>query len=127
MNSLPGWVASAFDLSALDRMAATAAPPIRNETGRTITSTKTMMTTPTTSTFLPHVRPCLDFDERTDREFGDGDRRARRTMITERLDVDLVHERVVAHVDQEDGGLRDMRHRRAVGFEVTAQVGQRLS
>ncbi len=58
---------------------------------RTITSTNTMMTTPTTSTFLPQVGPRLDFDERTDGQLGDGHRRARRPVVAERLDVDLVH------------------------------------
>src|SRR5882724_952981 len=128
MSSLPSWVASAFDFNAELKMAATMPPPIRNETGSAITTTNTMMIGPkSTATFLPNEGPGFDFDERTDRKISDTDRRTRRAMIAELVDVHLVHERVVAHVAKEHGRLGDVRHRRAVGFEVTAQVPERLS
>src|SRR4051812_31182297 len=106
MSSLPSCVASALDLSAELRIAATAAPPTRNEIGSTITSTNTMTTTPITSPFLPQVRPCFDLDERADRQFRHRHGGPSRTMVTEGFDVDLVHERVVAHVKEEHRGLR---------------------
>jgi hypothetical protein len=43
---------------------------MRNITGRTITSTNTMTTTPITGTFLPHEGPGFDLDERANGELG---------------------------------------------------------
>ena len=68
MSSLPSWVASAFDFSAELNTIATTAPPIRNETGNTMSKTNTMMIGPkSTTAFLLAVRPRFDFDECTDR------------------------------------------------------------
>src|SRR5256885_5591712 len=123
MSSLPSWVASAFDFSRLLSTAATMAPPTRNDTGNTMTVTITTMIGPkSTATFLSGVGPRFDFDQRADRQLGDTDGGARRTVIAELVDVDLVHQRVVVHVPQEHGRLRDVRERRAVGFEMAAQV-----
>ena len=67
MSSLPACVASAFDLSDELNTIATIAPPTRNETGSTMSNTKTMMIGPkSTATFLSEEGPRLDFDERTD-------------------------------------------------------------
>ena len=69
MSSLPACVASAFDFSEELSTIATTAPPTRNETGRTISKTNTMMIGPkSTAAFLRDVSPRFDFDERTDRK-----------------------------------------------------------
>ena len=68
MSSLPSCVASAFDFSEELNTIATAAPPIRNVTGMTMSNTNTMMIGPkSTSAVLTDVRPGFDFDERADR------------------------------------------------------------
>jgi hypothetical protein len=68
MSSLPSWVASAFALSEELNTIATTAPPIRNETGATMSNTNTMMIGPkSTTAFLRDMCPGFDFDERADR------------------------------------------------------------
>ena len=48
-------------------------------------------------------------------------------MVAKGFDVDRVHPRVIGHVGEEDGGLGHIVQRRALRFEVTAQVLERLS
>ena len=68
MSSLPSCVASALDFNAELNTIATTAPPIRNETGATMSKTNTMMIGPkSTTSFLREVRPRFDFDECADR------------------------------------------------------------
>ena len=68
MSSLPSWVASAFAFSEELNTIATTAPPMRKDTGATMSKTNTMMIGPkSTTAFLRDERPSFDFDERADR------------------------------------------------------------
>src|SRR5438270_330332 len=105
MSSLPSWVDSALDFNATLSAAAINAPTMRNITGNPTTRTNTMMNGPkSTRSFLPEVGPGFDLDESSDREVGNADRGTGRPVVAERVDVHLVHQRVIAHVLEEDGG-----------------------
>src|SRR5262249_47464584 len=73
-----------------------------------------------------HVRPDLDLDRSAGREAGDADRAPRRTVISERLRIDIVDLRHVPDGGREDGDLGDVRERGSAVGEDRGDVGQGL-
>ena len=125
MSSLPSWVASAFAFSVELRIAATA-PSHQEENRQDDHEHEHDDDDADHGVFLPEEGPGLDLDERADRQLGDADGRPRRAVVAERLDVHLVHERVVAHVEQEHRRLRHVGSTRRWP-RGAAEVRQRLA
>ena len=65
-------------------------------------------------TVSAEVGPGLDLDQGDEGQLGDGEGRSSRVGLGEELGVDLVHERVVAHVAQEHRGLAHVGERGAL-------------
>src|SRR5690606_28070336 len=103
ISSLPSWRRSASAFSDQPRTAAMIGVVTRTATGMTTTSAMTIRTAPSMGPSSPDPRPGLHFDQRAERELGHADGRAGRPVVAEDLGVHLVHDRVVAHVAEEDG------------------------
>src|SRR5581483_6357368 len=70
--------------------------------------------------------PGLDLDEGADGQRRHREGGASRSVVTERLDVGLVHRRVVVDVGEEHGGLHHVGQRRTLALQQGGDVGDGL-